>query len=417
MRNKFLSLMMFLAALVFFAGVTSAQNPSAILSLRNAEFRDTLGSTRIYEFDVYLSQTGPNAFELAGCQVAMVFRNSVLNSGTPTVTYVTGTSGLSAAQIPANPNAAAAVTGYGGFQYRVLKLASKAPPGAGSGTIIPAGTATTGGVRVGRFKIFNSVAFAAGNSNTDSITFVPGNTGSTTPYGYASKISAYVASVNTDISTAALNLVTYANSGVVNPLPVELSSFTANTSGRTVSLNWKTATEINSSKFEIQRSAVKAGSTERTWTTIGEVSAAGSSNSVKEYSFADKRLQTGKYAYRLKMIDNDGTFEYSKNEVEGEVGLPKEFAISQNYPNPFNPSTRIEYQVPVDARVVVELYSITGEKIASLVNTEVSGGYYTYDLNANQLGLSSGMYLYRVAAVNKATGQAFNQVKKMMMLK
>jgi len=49
------------------------------------------------------------------------------------------------------------------------------------------------------------------------------------------------------------------------------------------------------------------------------------------------------------MIDNNGSFDYSKI-VETEVATPKYFAVSQNYPNPFNPSTRIDYQVPVDAK-------------------------------------------------------------------
>ena len=64
------------------------------------------------------------------------------------------------------------------------------------------------------------------------------------------------------------------------------------------------------------------------------------------------------------MIDTQRTFEYS-DVVEVEVGLPKEYAISQNYPNPFNPSTRIDYQLPFDSKVTIELYGITGEKVAT----------------------------------------------------
>ena len=79
--------------------------------------------------------------------------------------------------------------------------------------------------------------------------------------------------------------------------------------------------------------------------------------------------------------------EYSK-EVESDVALPKEYAISQNYPNPFNPTTRIDYQLPFDSKVTLELYGITGERVATILNSELSAGYYTTDVNASALNLS-----------------------------
>ena len=65
----------------------------------------------------------------------------------------------------------------------------------------------------------------------------------------------------------------------------------------------------------------------------------------KQYAFKDKNLIGGSlFKYRLKQIDNDGTYEYS-DEIEVEI-IPVEFALYQNYPNPFNPSTTIKYQIP-----------------------------------------------------------------------
>jgi hypothetical protein len=61
------------------------------------------------------------------------------------------------------------------------------------------------------------------------------------------------------------------------------------------------------------------------------------------------------------------------------AGIPMNFAISQNYPNPFNPSTKINYQVPNDSRVILEVYNIAGQKVAELVNQDQSAGYYTVD--------------------------------------
>ena len=191
--------------------------------------------------------------------------------------------------------------------------------------------------------------------------------------------------------------------------PVELSTFTSTTNGRNVQLNWETKTEKNSYKFDIEREVSGAN-----WESICSVKAAVLSNSPKQYSFTDKNLQAGKYQYRLKMIDNDGSFEYSKI-VETEVTSPKNFELSQNYPNPFNPSTRIDYQVPVDAKVILEVYNIAGQKVVELVNQEQSAGYYTVDFGASKL--SSGVYIYRIVASDKATGNNFSSIKKMMLLK
>ena len=208
--------------------------------------------------------------------------------------------------------------------------------------------------------------------------------------------------------------LTYSMVGGDIPLPVELSSFTASTQGRDVNLNWQTKTEVNSSLFEVERQAV-VNSNIGEWKTVGSVQSSGNSNSPKDYSYMDKKLNSGKYNYRLKMIDNGGTFRYS-NLVETEVALPKDYAISQNYPNPFNPTTRIDYQLPFDSKVTLELYGITGEKVATILNNELSAGYYTADVNAGSLNLTSGVYLYKLNASTQS-GQTFVQVKKLMLTK
>jgi hypothetical protein len=196
--------------------------------------------------------------------------------------------------------------------------------------------------------------------------------------------------------------------GNETPLPVELASFTSNVNGRDVLLNWETKTEKNSNKFEIERLA------NLTWVNIGSVKAAVLSNSTKQYSFADKNLQAGKYQYRLKMIDNDGSFNYSI-VVETEVALPKTFDLSQNYPNPFNPSTKINYNLASDSKVTLEVYSISGERVALLIDQNQSAGFYS--VNFSNKNISSGVYFYRITAVDKISGNQFSSIKKMMLLK
>ncbi len=195
------------------------------------------------------------------------------------------------------------------------------------------------------------------------------------------------------------------------PLPVEISLFSSSVNGRDVHLSWRTITEVNSSIFEIERRVQNTNS----WTKAGEVTASGSSNSIKQYNYTDSKLSSGRYIYRLKMVDSDGSYKYS-NEIETEVALPKEYLISQNYPNPFNPTTKIDYQLPADSKVTIELYNIVGERVAVLINSEMNAGYYTTELNASSLNLASGVYIYKIAANNQG-GQNFIQAKKLILTK
>jgi hypothetical protein len=188
-----------------------------------------------------------------------------------------------------------------------------------------------------------------------------------------------------------------------NPLPVELTSFSATTIGSNVKLIWKTETEVNNFGFDIERSVIKDN-----WSKIGFVKGNGNSNSPKEYSFNDNKLIGGsKFIYRLKQIDNDGQFEYS-NVVEVKL-VPTEYALYQNYPNPFNPTTKIRYQLPQESKVVIKIYNVLGSEVMELLNEQKEAGIYEAEFNSDNL--SSGTYIYRIIADN------FVQTKKMILLK
>ena len=141
---------------------------------------------------------------------------------------------------------------------------------------------------------------------------------------------------------------------------------------------------------------------------IGYIMGNGTTTEPRAYSFTDVDVAAGEYIYRLKQIDYDGTFEYS-NEVEVSVSLPEEFSLSQNYPNPFNPSTIISYSIPQSGLVTLEVYSLLGEKVASLVNEVKEAG--SYEINFNASTLSSGVYYYKLSTDN------FVETKKMLLLR
>ena len=113
----------------------------------------------------------------------------------------------------------------------------------------------------------------------------------------------------------------------------------------------------------------------------------------------------------------EGTLTQPK--LEKEILLPQQFGLDQNFPNPFNPSTVNKYQLPEDAFVKIEIFSVTGEKIADLVNSEQSAGYYSVNFDANNIGrgLSSGIYLYRITVDERSTGIHYNDLKKMILMK
>jgi N-acetylneuraminic acid mutarotase len=89
--------------------------------------------------------------------------------------------------------------------------------------------------------------------------------------------------------------------------------------------------------------------------------------------------------------------------------LPDEFALLQNYPNPFNPTTTIKYDLPKEANVILKVYNILGEEVATLVNKLIPAGHQSVAFNA--VKLASGMYIYRIEA------GGFVQVKKMLLMK
>ena len=194
------------------------------------------------------------------------------------------------------------------------------------------------------------------------------------------------------------------NGGGNNALPVELSSFSAVINKTSVNLIWKTQTEVNNYGFEVQRS-----SKSEDWKTLGFVNGSGNSNSPKNYNFEDNDVNTsGKYSYRLKQIDNDGLYEYSKT-IEENLGTPVSTELKQNYPNPFNPTTTINFTLPASDQVSLIIYNAIGEQVKVLYNGMLEAGVHSFNFNGDEL--PSGLYVYKLSTSSST------QIKKMMLLK
>ena len=110
-----------------------------------------------------------------------------------------------------------------------------------------------------------------------------------------------------------------------DPLPVTLTHFDVTKTEATAVASWATSSEANSDHFDVQRSGDHTS-----WASIGTVAAAFNSAALQDYSFTDSLPESGLNYYRLKMVDADGTFAFSKIRA---VHFP-EFAWAEVFPNP-----------------------------------------------------------------------------------
>ncbi len=120
------------------------------------------------------------------------------------------------------------------------------------------------------------------------------------------------------------------------------------------------------------------------------------------------------YGSDSSVITGDGWYiddfhlEFFTTDID-EAIVPITFGLSQNYPNPFNAQTIIEYSLPLDTDVTIEIYDILGRKIETLLNANQSSGAHTVVWNADKV--ATGLYFYRIQAGD------FSEIKQMTLLK
>jgi hypothetical protein len=187
-------------------------------------------------------------------------------------------------------------------------------------------------------------------------------------------------------------------------LPVTLSLFNSLSVKNNVKLYWKTEAEINNSGFELERRLEEGN-----WLKLAFITGMGTTNQPVEYNYEDKKLQPGKYFYRLKQIDYNGNYEYFDLALPVIISKPNEFALGQSYPNPSNPKSNIDFQLPERTKVNISVYNLLGQLVSTLVNEELDAGIYTAEFNGNNL--SSGTYIYRI------TAGSYTEVRKLILIK
>jgi hypothetical protein len=144
------------------------------------------------------------------------------------------------------------------------------------------------------------------------------------------------------------------------------------------------------------------------WPWSAGATGSGSQLKLAGFDFYGATAQDQMYVDDYKFIDLlvvsvEDSNEF--NDVKGSIT----YNLKQNYPNPFNPNTYIEYSVARDGYVNVSIFNLLGEKVATLVNSNVRAGSYIINFDATLL--SSGIYLYAMNTEN------FITVKKMILMK
>jgi len=119
----------------------------------------------------------------------------------------------------------------------------------------------------------------------------------------------------------------------------------------------------------------------------------------------------------IDLIQAARTFGEATDVEDLNLGIPDHYCLEQNYPNPFNPSTVIRYGLPNDSEVSITIYNVLGEEVAKIFNGAQGAGYHEISFNAATL--TSGMYIYKINAVDNSSNRAisFTQTKKMLLVK
>jgi hypothetical protein len=168
-------------------------------------------------------------------------------------------------------------------------------------------------------------------------------------------------------------------------LPVTISSFTGQFSGKIVELNWSTAQEINNKQFDVEASHDGVN-----FEKIGTVPGSGNSSLPLEYTFDDLHFfKTGKNFYRLKQIDLDGNHKFS-SIVLVTVDVEKRSSVSV-YPNPATDKIILKIGQPSGRKFTLQLTDITGRKLwlKTLASNQNS-------IEVSLPQLSKGVYLVSV---------------------
>ncbi len=176
-------------------------------------------------------------------------------------------------------------------------------------------------------------------------------------------------------------------------LPVELLSFTAKADKDRIGLAWITASELNNSHFEVERSEDA-----KTFKFIARIAGQGTTLNQTDYSFEDIDVTPNvEYYYRLKQVDTDGTFEYS--DIRTATLVDENLSGLEVYPNPIGGNMELQVNMRInDVQAEVYIMDVYGQRVMSVSQTFQQLGWNTMRIDVSNL--SAGIYYLADSAGN-----------------
>ncbi len=189
-------------------------------------------------------------------------------------------------------------------------------------------------------------------------------------------------------------------------LPMELISFDGIAEGCRIDLSWRTASEINTSHVIVQRSLNGSD-----FEDIGQVTAAGNSTTLQQYSFSDYMMVSADNYYRLKQVDQDGSAQYSDIIQVNTTCIEDNIGTLDIFPNPIqNSDVQLRLFSGTDAPASIVIMNIAG-KLVLQQDIEIIKG--VNQINLPVANLSAGTYFVQIEGANwRSSSEKFIKVSE-----
>jgi hypothetical protein len=198
------------------------------------------------------------------------------------------------------------------------------------------------------------------------------------------------------------------NGGAIDQIvPIDLYGFEAIPISNRVELLWNTVSECNINQFDVERANVNNGKI-ALFKKITTVDANRNNAIDNSYNITDRDVEySNHYAYRIKVSDFDGNYNYSENRIVGIEDA--NFTVSEITPNPIRNSSTFEISNAVEQSIYVAIFDLAGREVFVLADDIFRTGIITFEINANKL--NSGTYTIVIRAENNLITKEFTVVK------